>query len=461
MSLTTDEAALAGYRWAQANEFEKALLFTSHPEYRKIFARLPGDNFSLLAELDSSIWPDLLKVDYSILDRGVEDTAVLLQALTVLDEYECLVAFQSIRRLCTRQMIYGRLCVDSKRKVKASLTQASIERMARFKHDPSDDAVFTATDEFLLTLHASARTCHSPSCVKDVGTSFKELSNFVIDRCLRHSFHIECIEHHTCTRVEKHEKLRVPNEILLDIVGRTSPFMTGLVSQIYQLSPLGDKRFNNVWFQIFKNDAWLNFSVDHGAEPGLLGPQLNGDNIEVAQFILLLLHNYHGVPSEQSRALFFASIRPFKQTGSFEISIGVIRLDLRVLYPRSTIHLPLKNCFPLEYCFFTDTRRQMRLVEPVHLTKYHGQLFGVRLPFVPESQRSGCSGRNRRLKGEGSEEESHQFKAFLTDVPDSHYVQNENFEDGVRAMASLPSNVEIFRSERKAIDDFEIDTAFP
>jgi hypothetical protein len=71
MNFTTDEAALAGYRWAKGDEEEKAQLFKNQGRFREIYVRLPDDKFFLFTKLQPELWPELIKLNYRILNRSV------------------------------------------------------------------------------------------------------------------------------------------------------------------------------------------------------------------------------------------------------------------------------------------------------------------------------------------------------------------------------------------------------
>jgi hypothetical protein len=197
--LSKQQIAMASYEWGEGNRDKKVRLYNEYPHCRSLFLQLPGDCFFLLERLDSSLWSELVQLDYHVLNRDSERSRILTNVLQTLSAEDAIKAFHEMQQCSTRKAVMNNLTSESRVRVETALTQASIQRIEEARKDPQDENHVMATKGFLETLDSSARTCSSKRCVGRSLTPLKEYTVFSLARCLRHSFHLACIERdHDC-----------------------------------------------------------------------------------------------------------------------------------------------------------------------------------------------------------------------------------------------------------------------
>jgi hypothetical protein len=384
MNFTTDEAALAGYRWAKGDEEEKAQLFKNQGRFREIYVRLPDDKFFLFTKLQPELWPELIKLDYRILNRSVQSTPILLNALASLSAADGVRAFHYIQQYRARRSVVKGLNAESKIRVLKGLTQASIARMQQLQARPSNGHFFIATKSFLATLPESAQACCYKSCAVDRKTGFKKLVVFTISRCLRHSFHKQCAKlAQCCTDLPK----RLPKEVLDNIARHTSGFTAGLLAHEFGIFA-ANQLYQRIWYEIFKDGSWLDFVVQQDAHPGLLGSGMDSASINTSKYLILLLHKDRKVLPEESKRLFFQSVRTYSVSDEYqhEIIIGGIRLNIREIYGKSILVTESPEPERYRYCFYTDMQRSLRSIGSANTISQDGEVFCLKLSFAAQQK---------------------------------------------------------------------------
>ena len=384
MSFTTDKAALAGYRWAKGNEEEKAQLFKNQGCFREIYIGLPGDKFFLFTKLQPELWPELIKLDYRILNRSVQSTPILLKALALLSATDGVRAFHYIQQYRTRRSVVEGLNAKSRIRVLEGLTQASVARMQQLQARPSNEHFFIATKSFLATLPESAQACCYKSCAVDSKTGFKELEVFTVSKCLRHSFHKQCAKLVQCCMDSPNG---LPREVWDNIARHASNFTAGLLAHEFDIFP-ANQLYQKVWYEIFKDDSWLDFVVQQDAHPGLLGSGMDSASIHTSKYLILLLHKDRKVPPEESKRLFFQCVRTYSVSDEYqhEIILGGIRLNIRELYGKSILVTESPEPERYKYCFYTDMQRSLRSIKPANTISQDGEVYCLKLSFAAQQK---------------------------------------------------------------------------
>jgi hypothetical protein len=188
-SLSKHQIAMASYHWGADDRRARVQLYTDRPQCRPLF----------LEDLDTSFWPELVKLDHHILNRGDERFKILSRILNTLPTENAITAFHEMQQHSTRKAVMENLKPDSRERVEAALTQVSVKRMEEFRNDPQDEKHIMATKGFLQTLNDSARTCSGKRCIGSKVDLHKDYTVFSVAPCLKHSFHLACIERdHDC-----------------------------------------------------------------------------------------------------------------------------------------------------------------------------------------------------------------------------------------------------------------------
>ena len=192
------QIATASYQWGKATNREKFRLWKANSDWRPLFVELPDDCFFLFEGLDASFWPELVRLNYSILDRGPERAQLLTNILHMLPSEAAVKAFSHIQQYTTRTAIMAALSPVSKDQVDAALTRASMEVMQKMRDDPQEKNYLMATDRFLAALDDSLQRCSSKRCMGDNTKPHQEYMVFSMAPCLSHSFHLTCEQDHDC-----------------------------------------------------------------------------------------------------------------------------------------------------------------------------------------------------------------------------------------------------------------------
>ena len=156
--------------------------------------------------------------------------------------------------------------------------------------------------------------------------------------------------------------------------------------------PPRELSYNILWYEIFKDERWLDNVTTNNAHPGLLGQNLDRCSPERGGRITLLLHNWQ---DNQSKRLFFESLRHYKELESgYEVDIGKLRLNIAVIRG-----IPYMESWPpegSEYCFWTDINRKLRTIKAKDVTsddiphfQYFPERFRVSLSFVTQAKKHG------------------------------------------------------------------------
>jgi hypothetical protein len=169
-------------------------------------------------------------------------------------------------------------------------------------------------------------------------------------------------------RAEPRDKQsRFPNEVWDSIRWYASPFYTGLLSREFNIHPATEQAHNNIWYEIFKDERWLDLVTGQHRNPGLLAPELCGNILENRRKITLLLYRRQN-QDQEARTLFYKSLRPYREVGNgYEVDVGRVRLNVGVI--RGNPYFK-DLCSPLQYLFWTDVMRSIRLIQAhqIHTT---------------------------------------------------------------------------------------------
>jgi hypothetical protein len=318
--ISAQDVALAGYQWglASGNEFRKAALYLKYPEWREIFVGLPDDKSFLISKLKH---PE--KLELFAFGTGVRNVDDILLALRTFSTSEVVNVISQMKSMYTRQEIMARLTRDGRAYVEAELSRRSRKRMR------STDRIHFAKD---LRPRKRMKLADRIQLKKDLRL-----------------------------------KERLPDEMWEKVLWFTSPFCIGLLSQTFDIHPFEEQCYNSIWYEIFKDERWLDYVTMRKAQPGLLGRHLDEGSDKPRRNITLLLYNRVGL---NSRSLFFESLRSYTELeNGYEVDIGRIRLNIGVIKDRPYI----KPFFPegnntTKYCFWTDIKREVRTIKASHIT---------------------------------------------------------------------------------------------
>jgi hypothetical protein len=170
----------------------------------------------------------------------------------------------------------------------------------------------------------------------------------------------------------------LPRELWEIILGFTSPWISGLM--------LREERFNLIWYQIFRNDDWLDYVTKSDAHPGLDLTERNN-----SRRVVLLLHKQGNAPAAGSQAgldwkdRFFKSLRGKPvELREHEFKVGKMTLNVRALFHDNlwgslcSVYEDLDS-----YCYWTNKQRKLTTIETRHFARtYRGEVLGLKLPFV-------------------------------------------------------------------------------
>jgi hypothetical protein len=170
------------------------------------------------------------------------------------------------------------------------------------------------------------------------------------------------------SRAEPRDKqLYFPNEIWDSIRRNASPFYTGLLLRECNIHPSTEQAHNTIWYDIFKDERWLDLVTGQHRNPGLLAPELRDNILENRRRVTLLLDRKQD-QAQEARNLFYKSLRPYSEVGNgYEVDIGRVRLNVGVI--RGNPYFK-DLCSPLHYLFWTDVMRSIRLIKAhqIHTT---------------------------------------------------------------------------------------------
>lgn len=131
--------------------------------------------------------------------------------------------------------------------------------------------------------------------------------------------------------------------------------------------PSKQKTFESFWYCIFRDTKWLDYVVKEDGHPGLMGPSLNDGPTIRYQYLILIIHDGWRIRSQESQRRFFTSLRCYSPAtdSSHEITVGNVRLNLRILFDESLYTPHLQNLLfvdkpSTEYTFWTDESRVVR-----------------------------------------------------------------------------------------------------
>lgn len=176
---------------------------------------------------------------------------------------------------------------------------------------------------------------------------------------------------------------KLPTELWDNVKTYLSPHSTGLLRKQFRFTSTQKQSHEEIWYQIFKDEKWLNYVVNNNGHPGLLLVDQYDHNGVNTQLAVLLLHNFTSGP--ESKKLFFKSAHRWTQAKSspHRFLIGRKHIDLRVLFQNNLYDISELHTLRPElasYFFFTDTQRKCRRVEDRRT--YRGEVTGLYLPFT-------------------------------------------------------------------------------
>jgi hypothetical protein len=224
-------------------------------------------------------------------------------------------------------------------------------------------------------------------------------------------------------------------------------FTAGLLTHETNIVPAKHQRF---WYKIFKDSSWLDFVVQKGADPGLLGSGVNDNSSETARYLILLIHKDRMVPFDESKSLFFQSIRPYSASDDSrsEIVVGGIQLNIRELRRRPILIPDTMKPDKFGYFFYNDSRRSLRLIKPTSIVSQNGEVFCLKLPYVARQKQRNID----RILDEGEEhfeerEQMYQVLIYSRSLRRSYHVR---LGDRLPALEDTKYMREIIRLEWSA-----------
>ena len=81
-----------------------------------------------------------------------------------------------------------------------------------------------------------------------------------------------------------------PNEIWDKVRRYTSPFHTGLLAREFNIYPPTEHVHETMWYDIFRDERWLDVVTAQGRNPGLLTPMIRDDTLGQRFRVTILLY---------------------------------------------------------------------------------------------------------------------------------------------------------------------------
>ena len=132
---------------------------------------------------------------------------------------------------------------------------------------------------------------------------------------------------------------------------------------------------------------------------------MDSASINTSKYLILLLHKDRKVPPEESKRLFFQSVRTYSVSDEYqhEIILGGIRLNIRELYGKSVLVTEPPEPERYRYCFYTDMQSSLRSIGSANTISQDGEVFCLKLSFVAQQ-------RQRDYVQEGIEDVPYRFE---------------------------------------------------
>ena len=132
---------------------------------------------------------------------------------------------------------------------------------------------------------------------------------------------------------------------------------------------------------------------------------MDSASINTSKYLILLLHKDRKVPPEESKRLFFQSVRTYSVSDEYqhEIILGGIRLNIRELYGKSVLVTEPPEPERYRYCFYTDMQRSLRSIGSASTISQDGEVFCLKLTFAAQQKQ-------RNYVHEGVEEVPYRFE---------------------------------------------------
>ncbi|KAH7061776.1 hypothetical protein BKA63DRAFT_527375 [Paraphoma chrysanthemicola] len=193
-------------------------------------------------------------------------------------------------------------------------------------------------------------------------------------------------------RIEFHERL--PYELWEIVQKYLSLFYAGLLFDEFGVQLRKHQRHYSFWYDIFKDEKWLNHVVDNGGNPGLVFLEERNERM----LVVLLLHKH--VPGTKSREMFCSSVRSHDNSSEkHKGNVGDYDLDLKAVHgnseqmggnalPTPPVLTGLRYLKPYKnnasYCFWTGAEQDLTRIDMGHVTTYRGNIITLELPVTTE-----------------------------------------------------------------------------